>query len=106
MVTAHREQMAAVREVDAERTAGDSPSRSVRLRLRNVAREEETLGQRAGELTAAIEAEGSQVTAELMRSVEGDLGPHRARARPGGRLRHRRARPGAPAGRPRRTSSG
>ncbi|MEM7308843.1 MAG: hypothetical protein AAF682_19325 [Planctomycetota bacterium] len=73
MISAHREQMTAVREIDAGRTPGETPSRSQRLRLRAVAREEESLAARANEMAEAIASEQSQVTAELMNNVADDL---------------------------------
>lgn len=72
MLEVHREQMTAVREIDASRSDGE-PSRAQKLRLRRVAREEESLAERADEMAVAIANEGTDVTAELMRGVHDDL---------------------------------
>ncbi len=73
MVTAHREQRRLTEEIDASLAGRNRPSRSDRIRLRNIAREEETLGTRAGEIATAIEAEAALVFAEVLRSAEKDL---------------------------------
>ncbi len=73
MIEVHREQMAQTKEIDAAREPSSAPSRSQKLRLRRIAREEEALATRAGEMALAIAEEQSEVTAELMRLVQGDL---------------------------------
>jgi hypothetical protein len=70
---AHRAQMTALREVDQERAGAAQPSRSQKLRLRQIAREEGALGTRAEELAKAIEAEGTRVAAGLLSNAAADL---------------------------------
>ncbi len=72
-VEAHREQMAGTAEIDAQRDGGDRPSRAQRLRLRRIAREEEAVAERVGEIAGALEDEQSAVFAEVLRHVQTDL---------------------------------
>jgi hypothetical protein len=69
----HRETMGELVEVDGERALDSDPSRAQKLRLRRIGREEAAIGVRCGELAAAIEAEQSLVSAELLRNVQYDL---------------------------------
>jgi hypothetical protein len=71
---AQREQMKATREIDAERSDVDRPSRAHKIRLRRIAREEEAIGERAGELAAALADEQSVVFTEILNQVKEDLG--------------------------------
>jgi hypothetical protein len=73
LLKVHREQRRATEEIDANLQGRDKPSRSDRIRLRNIAREEETLAVRTGEIAAAIEAESALVFAEVLRAAEKDL---------------------------------
>lgn len=73
LLEAHRVQMKELGEVDAERKGADEPSRAQKMRLRRIAREEGLLGTRAEELAGAIEAEGTQVAAGLLRNAASDL---------------------------------
>jgi hypothetical protein len=73
MLQTHRAQMQAVAEIQAERTSSDEPSRSVKLRLRGIAREETGLAGRAREMSAAIEQEGSLVHAQALTNMANDL---------------------------------
>lgn len=70
---AHRGQMRATTELAAELEDSERPSRSQRLRMRRIAREEETVAERTGEIAKALEDEGSAVFAEVLRFVETDL---------------------------------
>jgi hypothetical protein len=73
LLESHRAQMTALREVDQERAGAEEPSRAQKLRLRRIGREEASLGTRAQELAAAIEAEGTKVAAGLLANVASDL---------------------------------
>ncbi len=73
MIETHRTQAAAVVEIDAERANDDEPTRSLKLRLRRIAREEEALGSRSQEMSAAIQDEGAQVSAQLLANAASDL---------------------------------
>jgi hypothetical protein len=73
LAEAHAEQLAQTIEIDGNRERGSAPGRADRLRLRRVAREEQGLAERAGEMAAELEAEASFVFAEILRQVEIDL---------------------------------
>lgn len=73
MLVSHQEQIEATVEIDTVRTPGERPSRAQRLRLRKIAREENSLSERAGELAAAILGEGSLVFGEKLRQIQEDL---------------------------------
>jgi hypothetical protein len=75
MLATHQLQMQAVVEVDADRAGSDreEPSRSVKLRLRGIAREETGLAGRAREMAAAIEKEGARVSAQILANMASDL---------------------------------
>ena len=73
LLEAHRVQMKELAELDAERAGSESPSRSQKMRLRRIAREEGVLGTRAEELAAAIEKEGTKVAAGLLAGAASDL---------------------------------
>jgi hypothetical protein len=65
--------MGATVEIDATRKERESATHTQRLRLRKVAKAEEGLGQRAGEIGKAIRAEQSLVFAEVLDESERDL---------------------------------
>jgi hypothetical protein len=69
----HLEQMSATREIDAERVPGERPSRSQRLRLRKIGREEAAIGERTTEMSKAITEEGAVVVADLLDRIRQDL---------------------------------
>jgi hypothetical protein len=75
MLVTHQAQMQAVVEVEADRAGSDreEPSRSVKLRLRGIAREETGLAGRAREMSAAIEKEGARVSAQVLANMASDL---------------------------------
>jgi len=56
-----------------QRQADRDPSRSQKLRLRRIGREEEALAGRSEEIATAIEAEGALVSGQLMANVASDL---------------------------------
>jgi hypothetical protein len=60
-------------EVEQGRDPPKPVTRGQKLRLRKIARDEEALATRAGEIGKAIREEGSLVTAELIERVERDL---------------------------------
>lgn len=72
MLIPHREQMAATRELDANRE-GSRVTRALRVRLRGIAREEEAILARATKVADALEGEGVIVFHEIVRNVEADL---------------------------------
>ena len=67
----HRVQMQETRELDATRKA--RPSRSEKIRLRNISREEEALATRIDGIVEAIRAEGTLVFAEVLDRAARDL---------------------------------
>ena len=67
----HRVQMQETRELDATRKA--RPSRSEKIRLRNISREEEALAARIDGIVEAIRAEGTLVFAEVLDRAARDL---------------------------------
>ncbi len=69
----HATQMAATREVNELIADRDSPSRSQKIRLRKIAREEEAIAERIDELANALEEERSMVFAVLLRQARDDL---------------------------------
>ena len=73
LLEAHKKQMHELLDVDRERAGAAAPSRAQKMRLRNIAREEGTLGTRAEELAKAIEEEGTKVAAGLMSNAASDL---------------------------------
>jgi hypothetical protein len=70
---AHRAQMSATREIHAQRSDLDDPSRAHKIRLRRIAREEEAIGERTTELADALANEQSVVFTEVLRQVAEDL---------------------------------
>ncbi len=73
MLETHRAQMEAVVEIQADRSDEEEPSRSVKLRLRGIAREEQGLSSRAKEMSSAIEKEGARVSAQMLANAASDL---------------------------------
>ena len=73
LLESHRDAMQRTREIDADRTPGERPSRAERLRLSRIAHDQRLLAGRAGELADAIEAERSIVFAAMLREIERDL---------------------------------
>ena len=73
LLEGHRAQLAEVEEIEAARGDRETPSRAQKLRLRSVAREEATLSEKAAELTAALQKEGSDIFASAMDEVRDDL---------------------------------
>ncbi|MAE28366.1 MAG: hypothetical protein CMJ87_05180 [Planctomycetes bacterium] len=69
----HQAQMARTLELHGQRQGAGLPGRSLRLRLRDVARQETALSQRAREAADTIRAEESLVFAEILAEVAGDL---------------------------------
>ncbi|MAF66294.1 MAG: hypothetical protein CMJ84_11640 [Planctomycetes bacterium] len=69
----HAELMEQTEEADAGRAGDPRPTRSLKLRLRKLAREEQALANRAGGMREAIEEEESLVFAELLGRIESDL---------------------------------
>ncbi|HVQ24488.1 MAG TPA: hypothetical protein VMV01_04900, partial [Planctomycetota bacterium] len=69
----HRGQMREVAEVDRERAGAAAPTRAQKMRLRNIARKEGTLGTRAEELAKPIQEEGTRVAAGLLLNAASDL---------------------------------
>ena len=67
----HRVQMQETRDLDATRKA--RPSRSEKIRLRNISREEEALATRIDGIVEAIRAEGTMVFAEVLDRAARDL---------------------------------
>ncbi len=70
----HREQMRATIEIDGTRKEAEPATHTQRLRLRKVAKAEEALGARTGEIGKAIRAEESLVFAEVLDETARDLG--------------------------------
>jgi hypothetical protein len=73
ILEAHRLQMKGTLELDLEREVGARPSRSQKLRLRKIAREEEGLSVRSGEIEQALAEEGSVVFGALVNGIRIDL---------------------------------
>lgn len=73
LLEAHQSQMRTTVELDIERAASGRPSRSQRLRLRKIAREELALSVRSGEVGEALDQEGSFVFAALVDGIRVDL---------------------------------
>jgi len=73
LIEEHQQQMKATVELDACRKAGDPANHTQRLRLRKIAKAEEALGVRAGDIGKAILAEESVVFAEVLDQAEHDL---------------------------------
>lgn len=73
LIEEHEQQMKATVELDAGRKPGDAANHTQRLRLRKIAKAEEALGARAGEIGKAILAEESVVFAEVLDQAEHDL---------------------------------
>ena len=70
----HTLQMTATREVDELISDRDRPSRAQKIRLRKIAREEDAIGERLGELAKALDEEQSVVFSELLKQAHSDLG--------------------------------
>jgi hypothetical protein len=73
LIEVHRAQMAELIELDAQRRPDAAPSRAQRLRIRRIAREEESIAGRAVEMSTAIVEEGALVSGQLLRNVSDDL---------------------------------
>jgi hypothetical protein len=73
LIEEHQQQMKATLEVDAGRKPGETANHTQRLRLRKIAKAEEALGNRAGEISKAILAEESVVFAEVLDQADHDL---------------------------------
>lgn len=73
LIEEHRREMRATREVDAGRKGDERATHTQRLRLRKIAKSEETLGAHAGEIHKAILAESSVVFAEVLDQARRDL---------------------------------
>jgi hypothetical protein len=73
LIEEHQQQMKATVELDAGRKAGEPANHTQRLRLRKIAKAEEALGVRAGDIGKAILAEESVVFAEVLDQAEHDL---------------------------------
>ena len=73
MLDTHRTQMQELLEIDGQRPPDSAPSRAQRLRLRRISREEESLGNRALEMSTAIREEGSTVSGRLLENVSDDF---------------------------------
>jgi hypothetical protein len=73
LLESHQEQMARTVALDSERAGDSRPGRSLRLRLREVARQEAALSERAEEAARAIREEESLVFAEILSEVARDL---------------------------------
>lgn len=69
----HRAQMQSTREIESQREAGERPSRSQRLHLRRVSREELLIAERLSELSEALLNESAVVFAELLSNAASDL---------------------------------
>jgi hypothetical protein len=69
----HRVAMKDTLEIDAQRKPGDKATHTQVLRLRKIAKSEESLAKRSAEVGKAILAEGSAVFAELLDGAEKDL---------------------------------
>ena len=72
MQATHKAQLVEVEEIETSR-GGAAASRSQKVRLLRIAREEELLAQKAIELTAALSGEGSIVFASAMDEIRDDL---------------------------------
>ncbi|MEM7518634.1 MAG: hypothetical protein AAF368_17140, partial [Planctomycetota bacterium] len=72
LLDTHREQMAQTVEIDESRSG--RLSRALKLRLRRVSREEESIAARCNEIAEALREENTIVFTELMENARDDLG--------------------------------
>ena len=73
LAESHAELMEQTVEADQGRTGSSRPTRSQKLRLRKISREEGALASRAAQMRGAIEEQESLVFAELLGRIEADL---------------------------------